>query len=481
VRDGLTKAPIAGATVEATAPQFKRTATSDGKGEFTFDHLAPGNYSLKYTMQGYIPANFTGSAQAIVRKAGKADPVVLELLQAGRLEGVVLDEEGHPMPGVMLYSGIGHLATTGADGRYLIENLRPGNYTLLLRTPIEIRRKSLKRDPETGEIFGYPNTAYFPGVADPQAATTLAVSGGFDLRGLEIRLRRARLVDFSGRTVDRVGGEPLAEARVELLVTNSTAPLMDETYKEREVSADGGFRFPLVQPGSYLLLIYRNKRSNALPYILPVEIGKTGIEDMKIAVPPFASVQGSILAPPDTEWAGEFIFSVRSPVSAALSRDFTVNLEKFSIDDLPPGRWIVEAESNVKRLRDSASLFIQSTAFGTQDASSAPIAITESGNPPLELRLTAESGRILGSVVDQNGIPRPATPVLVMRSSSQPFRPFRTGANTKEDGTFFMDGLSPGRYRVVAIVDGVASSTDAVTVDVKLGETATVRITVLKY
>jgi hypothetical protein len=478
VRDGVTKAPIAGVAVEASGPQFKRSTTTDGNGEFTFDHLAPGYYGLKYTMQGYLPANFTGSSQATIRKPDTVERITLELLLAGRLEGVVVDEEGRPVPGVMLYSGTGHLATTGADGRYAIENLRPGNYTFLLRTPFEIRSKSLKRDPETGETFGYPNSAFFPGVADAQAATTVAVSRGLDLRRLDIRMRRTRLVNFSGLVLNRAGGEPLTEGRVELFMNNGVAPLLDDSYRERPLAADGSFHFDLIQPGSHTLVVYRAKDAGALPYLLPVEIPKTGIEDLRVAVAPFLSLRGYVLAPADSAWNGQFIFNIRSPLYTGISRDFTINSESFSIDDLPPGKWLIQVESNITRVRDSARLFIQSTTLGQQNTSTDPVTVAESGNPPFEIRVTPESGRVLATVVDQNGNPRPGIIVVLNRSGPGTFMPSRISGVTKVDGTVSLADLPPGHYRVSALTLNDASvSRDAILADVKLGETAVVRIT----
>jgi hypothetical protein len=379
----------------------------------------------------------------------------------------------------MLYSGAGHLATTGADGRYAIENLRPGSYTFLLRTPFDIRSKSLKRDPETGETFGYPNSAFFPGVADAQAATTVAVAGGLDLRGLDIRMRRTRLVNFSGRVLNRAGGEPLAEGRVELIINNGVAPLLDDSYRERPLAADGSFHFNLIQPGSHTLVVYRAKDAGALPYLLPVEIPKTGIEDLKVAVAPFPSLRGSVLAPADSAWNGQFIFSIRSPLYAGISRDFTVNSESFSIDDLPPGKWLIQVESNVTRVHDSAKLFVQSTTLGQQNAATDPVVVTESGNPPFEIRVTPESGRVLATVVDQNGNPRPRVTVVLGRFGAGTFMPSRISGITKEDGTVSLADLPPGRYRVSALtLNSVSDSRDAILVDVKLGETAAVRITV---
>lgn len=431
---------------------------------------------MKYTLQGYLGSDTRGVSLVSVSKAGVTERIALEVTPFARLEGIVLDEEGRPLQGVMVYTGTNYQATTGADGRYTVEHLQPGTYSIILRTPYEIRRTTLKRDPETGEVFGYANTEYYPGVADQQAATPVTISGGLDLRGFDIRLRRVRLVQFSGRAIERAGGAPLSGARVELAVSNGATPLADETYKERPTADDGGFRFDLIQPGTYSLLVYRANGAKALPYIVPVEVPKVGIQDQKIAVPPFAALQGSILAPRDTEWSGQVIFSVRSSISGAISRDFTVNSEKFAVDDLPPGKWVLQVESNVIKRPEAIKLFIQSARLGTQNALAEPMTVTESGNPPLEIRLTRDAGRIAGTVVDENGLPRKNAVVLISRNGIGTALTFQSSGWTREDGSVMMDGLAPGSYRLVVVNQGRSVTRIPVIVEVKTGETTVVRL-----
>jgi hypothetical protein len=465
VRDSIIRAGVPGVTIEATGPDTSRSTVSDAKGEFRFDHLTPATYRLKYTLTGYLGSDAKGTAVIALPKGGATERIALEVTPFARLEGVVLGEEGRPLEGVNVYTDANLQATTDAEGHYAIERLQPGRYQIMLRAPLEIRRATAKRNPETGEVFGYANVEFYPGVADRQAATPVTVSGGLDLRGFDIRLRRVRLVEFSGRIVERVGGEALPPgARVELSGTNTTIPL----------GVDGGFRFELLPPSNYSLLVYRANGSKALAYVVPVEIPKSGLVDYKIAVPPFASVQGSILAPADTEWAGQVILGLRSSTSPGISREWTVNSEKFTIDDLPPGKWVLEVESNALKKPDAVKLFIQSARLGTQNALAEPLTITESGNPPLEIRLTRESGRIAGTVVDENGIPRKNTVVLVSRSGSAAFR---SSGSTREDGTVTIDGLAPGTYRLLVLERGSTAMRTPTVVEVKTGETTIVRLT----
>jgi Carboxypeptidase regulatory-like domain len=451
-------------------------------GGFRFEHLAPAGYRLKYTLPGYLSSDAVGSELVYVRAGAVTERITLELFPLARLEGTVLDEEGRPFPGVMVNAGRYNLrATTDQDGRYVLEQVGRGTYGIEYRTPYEIRRKTLLRDPETGETFGYANTEYYPGTADREAAGLVTVSGGLDLRGFDARLRRVRLVEISGRIVERAGGEPLTDARVELLPAGTTLNtlLSDDAFKERTVADDGSFRFDLIQPGSYTLLVYRGAGAKALPYALAVEVGKTGIPDLKVAVPPFPTISGRVLAPPDTQWAGQVLVNLRSAVPGVPSPDYTVTSENFTIEELPPGRWAVQVESNAVKRPDFEKLFVKAVRFGTQNAIGETLTVSEGANPPLEIQLSTESGRVAGTVADENGLPRKGTLVLVFRATEKKvFGMAPATGSTNDDGSFAIDGLAPGSYRLVVVNDnGAPGLRDSVLVEVKAGETVVVHLT----
>lgn len=413
------------------------------------------------------------STSVALRNHGATERLVLRMIAVARIEGVVLDEEGRPMQGVMIYTSFSLRATTDAAGRYEIENLDPGKYTIALRVPFALRRETLKRDANTGEMFGYPNTSYYPGVADAQAATTVAITGGLELRGFDMRLRRTRLVDFSGRVVESAGGSPVAGARVELIAPGGA--LQDETVKLRPVGADGDFRFDLIQPGPHTLLVYRSGGPRALPWRSPVEVSKAGVQDLKVVLPVFPSLQGTIASPPDTEWIGQVIFTFTMPAQA----EFAVHTPNFTLDEIPPGQWNLRVEA-IASTGEGTKLFLQSARMGAQDLLTGPLTVVESGNPPLELRLTAESGHIAGTVVDEDGAPVKNAIVLISRGNGLPMGLQGTGW-TDASGVMKIDGLPAGSYVLRVVQQGRSvSPREETKVEVRLGETSVVRITVPK-
>ncbi len=169
VRDSITRAAVPGVTIETTGPDTARATVTDAKGEFRFDHLTPAVYRLKYTLAGFLGSDAKGTAVIALQKGGASERVALEVTPFARLEGVVLGEEGRPLEGVNVYTDFNLQATTDADGRYAIERLQPGRYQIMLRAPFENRRATVKRNAETGEVFGYAEVEFYPGVAERQA------------------------------------------------------------------------------------------------------------------------------------------------------------------------------------------------------------------------------------------------------------------------------------------------------------------------
>ncbi len=133
--------PAAAAGPRPAVPRFAmpRFAQSDLKGEFEFTGLAPGRYRIACA----------GAEQEIDLAAGETRAVTLRA-SAARVEGVVLDAEGKPVEGAMVYpervedrpDGIpAFFGTftgrnrTGADGAFALEGLAaPGRYRVRVQT-----------------------------------------------------------------------------------------------------------------------------------------------------------------------------------------------------------------------------------------------------------------------------------------------------------------------------------------------------------
>ena len=478
VRDAGSGLPIAGAAVTLEAGSFRAATVSGPHGAFRFEHLAPDTYSVRCTMAGYAGSEVKGAFHQLEVKAGETrDRIGIDLMPIATLEGIVLDEEGKPMAGVAIYTEFNLRGETDAEGRFRIENLSTGKYQLLFRVPVETRIKTLKRDPKTGDYFGYAGTEFYPGTADPRASVPVDINGGANLRGFEIRLRRVPLVALGGRLVELAGGKPVADADVELIPTSGQA--YDVAFRRRAVGPGARFRFDMLPPGSYSLLVYRGHAE--LPYAVRIEAGRKESEALTVAVPAQVKIAGTIRAPEGVEWTGAVIVSVSPMQRGAPSRVVTATGPEFAVDDLPPGDYRIQVDSRVTRKSDGRTLVVGSARMGATDLHTGIATIAESGTQPVEIQLTSETGAILGTAVGADGAPLRYATVLARRAETLGSRVVRKAAFIGGDGKFSFEDLAPGTYELTLAVEGnnsTAMKLPTERAEVRSGETTAVHLRV---
>jgi hypothetical protein len=145
----------------------------------------------------------------------------------------------------------------------------------------------------------------------------------------------------------------------------------------------------------------------------------------------------------DAKWQGDVGLVVMTPHMGPGIRQVTLRPPgELALPDLPPGEWQIGFVTNAVRLADQHKLVITNARFGVSNPLTGTIAVLESGNPPLEIELSGDTGRIAGTVKGA-----PGGVVLVERIGTPRFFPaFR--AMLTEDGAYLTDELAPGLYEV---------------------------------
>ena len=447
-----------------STPSDAATLRTDVSGKARFEHLRPGAYFIEYFREGYLDSKVAGSTyNAQIKDADSTVDVNIRLMAAAKLSGRVLDESGHPMKGVIVHSWATE-SVADDEGLFRLEALMPMQSRIEFQIPKEIRQKTVERDAKTGLTIGYPAVEFYPGVADPAEASMVQLTGGVDLHGYDVRLRRVRLADFTGRTMARAG-VPLTSAHVELQTRASGNPMLDESFSSHPVDVDGSFRFELIPPGAYTVLIYRGENGTGLPYIMPVDIGKEGVRDKEIIVPPFQTIRGILRVRDDAEWSGQVDVAVSTQQKGVANRDVAIKRSgEFTIQDVPPGEWQLDITDRASvRLSDKRKLAVTSARFGVANPMMSPVTIAESGNPVLELELSTDTGKIAGRVVGGTRM------VFITRAGTTRLTMGRPTI-ASPDGSFVSEELALGFYELHT---GAAKP---VKVEVKAGETANVEI-----
>ena len=464
VRDASTNMPIAGAQIKLIPASDLEAATGkqtgvDGK--VTFDHLPDGQVFLESAVEGYLDSGVSGGSTSVQVKDGGVTSVNLRLSRRTSIEGRVLDEDGRPMPGVTVQANFVE-AQSDAEGRFRIENLGGGKFRLDCRIPIGLRKQALIRDEESGKLTGYPELEFYPGVTDVAAAEAISIATGMDLHNVDVHLKRVPLAGFSGRALLR-GREPMSGVQVELQAADQISP---HPIELQVTDAEGRFGFEMIEPGSYVLMVFYAGRGLGLPYALPIEVGKGGVQDRRIVVPPLQTLRGILRVKDGEAWSGDVTVTIIAEQKAVVDRDIRIRRSgEFTIEDVPPGEWQLAIDgASVTRSRDKRRLTITGMHYGSADAITDAITVAESGNPPLEIDLSTDTGRIVGRLTKTRQAVVMVERVAVVKRYLT-LRPL-----LQEDGTFAVEDLAPGIYEVHT------PNGKPVRVEVKAGETATVEV-----
>lgn len=196
----------------AEAPDEERVyATSDARGNFRVEGLAPGSYLLE--------ARAPGHARAVHSDLGipVEGPFTVALRVAGVIEGFVVDAQGRPAADAEVQVGgsPSQVVTTGAQGSFAVE-VEPGAHTL-----------SARRGDESGAL-------------DKPVIST----AGSTVRDVRIRLGPGAVLE--GRVVEQSSGGPVAGARVDVSFAEG-----DGDSGSALSDAEGHFVVRGLAPGSY--------------------------------------------------------------------------------------------------------------------------------------------------------------------------------------------------------------------------------------
>lgn len=195
--------PVAEASVQLQ--KLGRAETTDESGAFVFHGIPAGTYQV-YAESHRVGAFTPGPKIALGANEQRTGvDVVLDL--SGSIEGVVVDQNDRPVPGVYLaFSLLGGrdfgLATTADDGTFRARALSGGG-----EYSVEIRN-----GPGSGVAFAPATGKRFPRFAVNDGATHLT--------GVRLQIRWERLV-IAGRVSD-ASGQPAPDVTVEAVPKNGT-------------------------------------------------------------------------------------------------------------------------------------------------------------------------------------------------------------------------------------------------------------------
>jgi hypothetical protein len=500
-----------------------------------------------------------GSAQPIqVGDGQRITDVQVRMWRHAVITGTVVDETGEPIVGTRVQSFarefIGGTAryvprssgTTDDRGVYRLPNLSPGRYKVavsstqvsvpsglidaLLQGSDEARRLGLTHDMETvgaaiapagtpfalrsdaqtisfmpgtatpvprgdGSFLIYP-TMFYPSVQTAAQAAPVAVKAGEE-RVVDLQMQPFRAVKLSGTILAPEGfasNVPIrlvAEGNEDLLPDLETAATVSDTA--------GGFTFPAVPPGRYLLRIVRIPRlpaappdSNAVTVLrsgmvsvsastapdpgrsvpppipsdatlytdVPVTVGDSDLTNLTVALQVGARVSGRVEFdgsgdPPDAL----AIANIRVTLEPADGSKLPDNLGlvtgrvdqngRFTTYGVPPGRYLV-------RVSGLSDWFFKAAYYDGRDVADSPIQLGTEDISGVVVTFTDKASVVTGMVRTNNVADGEAVVVAFPVDSSvwttqgsvpRRLRSTRAAAN----GSYTLPVLPPGDYYLAAL------------------------------
>jgi len=460
------------------------TTNASTSGWFAMQDVEPGRYNLSVSKRGYAHLTYGAHGPGRPGAAFSLDPgqhladITLRMSPQAVIAGRVVDEDGDPVPYIGLqllhYSyrkGKRKLepwdnSSTNDLGEYRLFGLSPGKY-YLSATPAEGPRLYTGRQ-------GYAPT-YYPGTSDPASAGALELQPGTLLRGVEITLMKTRTVRLRGRVVDPVG--PATMGVNVMLTPREDADYLFERQLSANMDSQGGFEFPSVVPGAYLVQAFKHAGASKV-YAASQAVDARGndVENIVLELAPAAElkgylrVEGRVLAnvadlqvylqpdgPNYAGWPG-------GPVKADGS---------FTTPNVIPTHY----ELNVHGFPDD--YYIKSAAVGGKDILEAGFNFTPGTSGTIEIVLAGTGGQVEGVVL--NADQQPATGASVVAVPDEPRRTqwrFYKEDHTDQYGRFTIKGIAPGRYKLFAwedVEEGAYQDPEFIKKFDALGEAITIR------
>jgi hypothetical protein len=434
VTNSVTGAPVPRAQVTLNG---RYGATTSIEGKFSLDGIPRGSWFLVVKRVGF--ARSREPTQLTLEAGESKTGIEIKLTPTGAIVGRVTDADGQAVEGATVETtGIGGTAetrSTDEQGQFRLGGLAPGRYRVRASLDTPWRgRPEIRTD---GTVEAHYAATYYPGALTQKAAGTVVVRPGIESAGIDIQLVRVPFVRVSGKVV----GMPRGAENMSVVVWEGISG------SGASVQPDGSFETWRLGPGKYSLTAEWNAPNGEHVETAPVEIEVAGsnIDDIELRLIPDSNINGRIEFEDDQmkqsiermhpQMVQLSYMGVGSEDrdSLPLGDDGTFRLEK-----VRPGKYRLGFSDH--------RVYVKSMRLGTTAIDGALLDLSNgSGGADLTLLLSAATGSVSGTVQ--------AGTVVVLTEAGE-----ETGFDTRQatagpDGTYTINNLPPGSYKLVAVSD----------------------------
>jgi len=459
----LARVKVSIADTRARAQRIEMV-TGEG-GHFEFTGVPAGKYALQGTRRGYITSSYEQHEQystAIVTGPEFAtEKLVLRLMPMALITGHVLDESGDPVRNarVRLFlenhsGGMSRVtavnqAVSDDRGYFDFSLLHPGTYfASVIATPwYEVHPVNARATGEAGQRtspaldVAYPTT-YYGGAMEAESATPIELKGG-DRQEVDVRLNPVPALHVMFHVPVEEQGQ-----RQDF----RTAILQKRVFDSMEFVQAG--MLPAVSPGVYELTGVPAGRYD-------VRIGRASSGEEQFSEMDLVH-DGQDLNTTQGETLGKLKVTVKLPREEPLPKQYAVGLRDSrqrivafqpgdasrdaSFEAVRPGKYAIVVVSPGKMYS------VVRTISGAGEVAGHEVNIASGAGLEVTAELVVGEVGIAG-VVEKNGKPMSGAMVaLVPHDPEEHVELFRRD-QSDFDGTFFLRGVIPGKYTVVAVED----------------------------
>ena len=498
----LDRPGMIGPPTEIPPENFHRTAKTDRNGKFIFEKVLPGEYQLIATRAGgYVPAEY---GQRSVSSVGiefqvtagqRMTGIQLALSPTGSISGRVYDRDGEPLGRAQVQAlrsvfrdgrrllTIVQMVETNDRGEYRLFWLPPGRYFVSAKPDIPglpgpsagpgtaqritdparsysyelawspvVKKRTLKSGEAVEEVYV---PVYYPGTAEMQSASPIAVPAGGAVGGVDISvgvgLMPARHI--RGRIIDGSNGQPMSAGV--MAVPRTLEPLLN--VPSTVADKNGLFDLSGALPGSYFLFSTGSHGYG----MVPIEVGDKDLENIAIVTSQGFNISGRfVIDGRSRSGADPKVTDLRV---ASLTRDpQIIGMPNAGPSFNPPsepdgsfrlqGVGIGDFRVTIRGVPEDG--YVKSMRMGNVDVLDRGLHIDSAPESLLDIVIGANGGRIDGSVVNTRQEPLPNRTVVLVPDVRLRHRiDLYKSISTDGSGRFRMPGLTPGDYKLFAWED----------------------------
>jgi hypothetical protein len=447
-------------------PNRTVAAVTSADGHFKLKAIEPGSYRLNVTRVGFVADEYgrrkpdAPGAILTLHPGQDLKDLQFRLIPAGVISGKIYDDDGEPLPGVMVdavrqvYSegkktrAAATSVSTNDLGEYRLYGLSPGRYFVSCVYPRWSREESEDDSTDT-EKEGYAKL-YYPGTADAAKAGPITIKAGEEASSIDVLMRKVSVHQVRGHVYNQITHKPGVGVMV-ILLPKTTNREWDFSSPTTVQKPDGSFVIHEVLPGSYTLASFWFDDGVAYVNRQSIDVGNVDVEGMAMTVVPGSNISGRIVWEGQPALEKDELTVTPKPIDVPFgvrgqSRVGRDNL--FALKGLGEGTYRAEVTGMAK------DCYIKDMHYGETGVIKDGFTVTRGEAGALEIVVSSRGARVRGTVTDSDGLPLAGVSIVLVPELSQRenYEKYKT-ESTDQYGNFDLHGIAPGDYKLFSWVE----------------------------